>query len=445
MTYAGDFRLGDTFDVKFCTVTTTGAPTQLAGSPVISAYPGNSTTQLTAGITLSVDFDGVTGLNNVRVVATGGNGYATATNYALVITTGTVGGTSVVGYVVAHFSIEARSALMPTTAARTLNVSASFVADADMVAISTDTVAADNLETAFDDTAGPVRWQGIARQGTAQSVTATTLVMDAAAAFADNELRGAFLAITEATTGAGQTRSVLSNVGSTDTLTVDTWDTTPTGTIKFKLFHAPPAPATPPVVDVTKWNGTAVATPDTAGYPKVTMKVGTGAGEMSISGGIVNADMVKLSTDATAADNAESFFDGTGYAGTNNVIPSVTTVTGNVNGNVTGNVGGNVTGSVGSVAAGGITASSIAADAIGASELATDAVTEIVTGVLAGVIEGAVTLQQSLRISNAANAGKLSGAATTAIAIRDLADTKDRISATVDADGNRTAVTTNLT
>ena len=55
------------------------------------------------------------------------------------------------------------------------------------------------------------------------------------------------------------------------------------------------------------------------------------------------SDVVQISGDSTAADNAEAFFDGTGYAGTNNVIPSVTTVTGNVNGSVasvTGTVGG---------------------------------------------------------------------------------------------------------
>jgi hypothetical protein len=34
-----------------------------------------------------------------------------------------------------------------------------------------------------------------------------------------------------------------------------------------------------------------------------------------------------ISGDSTAANNAESFFDGTGYAGTNNVIPLVTTTT----------------------------------------------------------------------------------------------------------------------
>jgi hypothetical protein len=43
--------------------------------------------------------------------------------------------------------------------------------------------------------------------------------------------------------------------------------------------------------------------------------------------GNFSADVIAISGDATAANNAESFFDGTGYAGTNNVIPTVTTVT----------------------------------------------------------------------------------------------------------------------
>lgn len=109
--YHGDISLGDTLDIKFTTVNSSGVPATLSGTPVVSAYPGNSTTQLTAGITLSVDFDLVTGLNNVRVVASSGNGYAAGTNYALVITTGTVDVSSVVGYVVGSFSIANRSNL----------------------------------------------------------------------------------------------------------------------------------------------------------------------------------------------------------------------------------------------------------------------------------------------------------------------------------------------
>jgi len=45
----------------------------------------------------------------------------------------------------------------------------------------------------------------------------------------------------------------------------------------------------------------------------------------------LEVDATAISGDATAADNAEAFFDGTGYAGTNNVIPTVTTLTGHTN------------------------------------------------------------------------------------------------------------------
>lgn len=60
-------------------------------------------------------------------------------------------------------------------------------------------------------------------------------------------------------------------------------------------------------------------------------------------------------------------------------------------------------------------------------------------------IEANVTPRQGLRLMLAALAGKLSGAATTSVTIRDTNDTKNRISATVDANGNRTALTYDLT
>lgn len=152
--FHGDIRLGDTIDIKFTTRQISGAPFTLAGTPVISAYPANSTTQLTAGITLTVDFDSVTGLNNVRVVASSGNGYLTATNYVLVITTGTVNSVSVVGECIGSFSIENRSAVMPTTAARTLDVSATGEAGVD--------------------------WANVGSPTTAVALTATTVLLDAA-------------------------------------------------------------------------------------------------------------------------------------------------------------------------------------------------------------------------------------------------------------------------
>ena len=41
----------------------------------------------------------------------------------------------------------------------------------------------------------------------------------------------------------------------------------------------------------------------------------------------INANVTQVSGDSVAADNAEAFFDGSGYAGTGNVIPTVTTLT----------------------------------------------------------------------------------------------------------------------
>lgn len=140
--YYGDYALESTFDIKFTTRRfSTGAPFTLAGTPAVAAYPGNATTELTAGITLTVDFDARTGLNNVRVVATAANGYAAGTNYALVITAGTVDGVSVVGEVIGGFSLDNRSALRPTVAGRTLDVTATGGAGIDWSNVENPTTA----------------------------------------------------------------------------------------------------------------------------------------------------------------------------------------------------------------------------------------------------------------------------------------------------------------
>jgi hypothetical protein len=60
---------------------------------------------------------------------------------------------------------------------------------------------------------------------------------------------------------------------------------------------------------------------------------------------------------------------------------------------------------------------------------------------LLDVIEGTLDHQEVMRVLLAAMAGKLSGADGLNVLIRDLADSKDRIDATVDENGNRTAVT----
>ncbi len=64
---------------------------------------------------------------------------------------------------------------------------------------------------------------------------------------------------------------------------------------------------------------------------------------------------------------------------------------------------------------------------------------------LADAIETGLTLREALRLIAAALAGKISGAATTTVTIRNaIADSKDRIIATVDSSGDRTAITTDV-
>ncbi|MEM4359821.1 MAG: hypothetical protein QXT45_04775 [Candidatus Bilamarchaeaceae archaeon] len=60
-------------------------------------------------------------------------------------------------------------------------------------------------------------------------------------------------------------------------------------------------------------------------------------------------------------------------------------------------------------------------------------------------VESNRTVRKSLRLMLAALVGKLSGAGTSSISIRDTNDTKNRIVATVDTNGNRSAITLNDT
>ncbi len=171
-----DYPLEQTVDFKFTSrAFATGVPTTLSGTPVIQIYEDNSLTQITGAETLTVDFDGVTGLNNLRVVMTAANGLESGKSYHAVISTGTVGGTSVVGEVVQQFSIERSPALRPATTGRTLIVESDGVARADtrewlgtavtlslttnkpemdLFSVSDDVTPADNMESQYDGVTG---------------------------------------------------------------------------------------------------------------------------------------------------------------------------------------------------------------------------------------------------------------------------------------------------
>lgn len=101
----GDFNAAAVVYLTFSTTGTTGAPLTLAGTPAVSVYKDGNTTETTTGVTLTVDYDSVTGLHHVAIDTTD-SFYAVGSSFQVVITTGTVGGTSVVGHVIGFFSIE---------------------------------------------------------------------------------------------------------------------------------------------------------------------------------------------------------------------------------------------------------------------------------------------------------------------------------------------------
>jgi hypothetical protein len=101
--YIGDFAEDATIETKFNTRGT------FAGSPAFAVYKGNSVTEITAGITPTIDFDGVANFHQIVIDLSSDAAYAAGEDYTIVVTSGTVGGESAVGQIVRTFSIGNRS------------------------------------------------------------------------------------------------------------------------------------------------------------------------------------------------------------------------------------------------------------------------------------------------------------------------------------------------
>lgn len=396
MTWLGEYP--EDFTTVVCLFTTHAAdgspvaPSTAFEAADVIIYKNGSATQKTTtnGITMTSPFDSIVGLHAVAIDTsndTGDSGFWTSGggdvfNIVLSPDTETVAGLTALK-VIGQFGIELGRALRPTTAGRkldvstggeagvdwanvgspttTLNLSGTTVKTAtdvetdtqdiqgrlpaaltgagnikaDALAISGDTTVADKLEA----------WTDIWVTGTlpSQSGVGTGLIKlsDGVITF-DTQWNGGMFIVTGGS-GAGYFDVISDTVASTDLLTMGAGLALPVtldNTTTFLLVAAPglSAESTDSMVDafwneprashvvsgsfgeympsnVTHWKGTAVPTPNTAGVPLV--------------------DVAYISGDGTAADNMEAFFDGTGYAGTGNVIPAVTLVA-----NVTGTIGG---------------------------------------------------------------------------------------------------------
>lgn len=177
------------------------------------------------------------------------------------------------------------------------------------------------------------------------------------------------------------------------------------------------------------------------GFLVATFPSGTVANTTNITAGTITT-ATNLTNAATSGDLTSTMKTSVTTAATA-ATPTAAAVTGAV-GSVTGNVGGNVTGSVGSVT--GLTASNL--DVTVSSRLSTAGYTAppsaatVAAAVLASAVETSMSVLQYLRLSGAVLLGKVSGAATVTNTFRNAVDdSKARVTATVDSDGNRTAIT----
>lgn len=107
MKQLGDFTPGETIYGEFNTIQpSTAAPFTLAGTPSLTVYKDDGTTQDASGVSLTVDFDSVTGLHVFEIdTAQDEAFYATGSQFRVVIAAGTVDSVSVVGHVVARFTL----------------------------------------------------------------------------------------------------------------------------------------------------------------------------------------------------------------------------------------------------------------------------------------------------------------------------------------------------
>jgi len=107
---SSDYQLEDTIYLPFTTrAFATGIPTALVGG-VIDIYEDVTATPIITAETLTVSLNGHAGFNMITVTATSASGFEAGKSYTAILDAGTVGGVSVIGEVVAHFTLDKSAA-----------------------------------------------------------------------------------------------------------------------------------------------------------------------------------------------------------------------------------------------------------------------------------------------------------------------------------------------
>jgi len=176
---------------------------------------------------------------------------------------------------------------------------------------------------------------GIAAKYTIAGSTPTTITLVTAT---QGTFTSSGLVVVNADAGEYEIHLPNAALASTGRVSVAIYDTTATQVfvcepIYIDVVGVDPRSASAVSANVTQWSGTNVATVDAAGYPKVTVKSGTGAGELSVTSGVVSANVAQIlgtaltETAGQIAAGFKQFFNIASPTSTMNLITAVTTTT----------------------------------------------------------------------------------------------------------------------
>jgi hypothetical protein len=369
--------------------------------------------------------------------------------------------------------------------------------DAEAILVDTGTTLLADTEAILADTEALGLGSGLTAlaTGTAQSGAAGTIQLAPASTFADDEMNGNVVKITGGT-GVGQARLITDYANATDTATITpNWITNPDATSTYEIVEGSvnlaavtlTAQTAGDIVADTEavlTDSEAILT-DSEAILADTEALGMGSGLTALATGtaqagtsttiqlagaetfgddIHNGNVVKI-TGGTGAGQSRVIIDYIGSTDTAAVtpawitIPDATSTYEIVDGSanidtmvLTTQTAGDIIADTEAV----LTDSEAILTDAEAIIADTEAVLDdtgnngVVVASLAAaaidsiwdeVVESSLTGRQIMRIMLAALAGKLSGAATTTVAIQNVDQTKSRITATVDSSGNRSAVT----
>ena len=259
---------------------------------------------------------------------------------------------------------------------------------------------------------------GIAIQtGTAQAATVSTITIDAAANGGDGVYNRNLLVILDGT-GKGQTRTIVDYNDTTKVCLIDReWRITPDATSEYQIL----ADDTPLVVD----HGLTQATTNTT----ITIRDYASAIDETYTNAIINI--------MAGTGKGQSRII-TAYNGTTKVVTVCTDWETNPDATSVYVIMPYGISSVACMSDGALAAINAEVD----TALVDYNFNDIsVADIIAGIADGTNDLQEMMRIMFAALSGKSSGGGTATLTFRDSGDAKDRITATVDANGNRTAMT----